>query len=351
MHSVEISRKEVDVTHSTTIHDVARRAGVGVGTVSRVLNDSPQVNPETRERVLQAIKELDYSPHFAARHMRTSNSRMIGLISDEIASTPFAVDIISGVQDYAWTQGRLLFIANTNGNLEIEKAVIRDMLRRRVEGVIYATMRHQEITLSDKLHKVPTVLLNCFAADYSLPSVVPNEVFGAWSAITTLIQHGHRRIGFINLSCNLPAVKRLEGYKQAMVENGLPYSSELVLEGEGNALSGYEHALTLMRLPESPTAIFCGNDRTAMGAYDALKEQGLRIPDDVSIIGFDNQEVIAAYLRPALTTIALPFYEMGQWAAEYLLSHASDADASPENPVQEKLLCPYIERQSVRMLG
>jgi len=348
MHSSKRNPKGAHVKRPVTIHDVARRANVGVGTVSRVLNNSPHVSQDARQRVLEAIDELDYTPHFAGRHMRTNKSHLIGLVSDEITTTPFAVNIINGVQNYAWSQSYLLFIANTDGNPEIEKAVIHDMLQRRVEGIIYATMRHQEIELPENLRKVPTVLLNCFCEDRSLPSVVPDEVFGAWEAITMLIRNGHRRIGFINLSHNLPSVKRLEGYKQALVENGIPFSADLVRGGEGNALSGYEHTLALMQLPEPPTAIFCGNDRTAMGAYDALKEQGFRIPDDVSIIGFDNQEVIAAFLRPPLTTMALPFYEMGQWAAEYLLNHASDSLS--DDPVQEMLPCAYIERQSVRAL-
>ncbi len=152
-------------------------------------------------------------------------------------------------------------------------------------------------------------------------------------------------MGFINLAPGFPAtVGRLAGYRQALEARGLPFEASLVRSGNGLASGGYQHTLDLMRAGRPPTAIFCGNDQTAMGAYEALKEVGLRIPEDVAVVGFDNQEIIAEGLRPPLSTVALPHYEMGRWAVNYLIEHAGSGEMPP---VQSVLDCAYAERQSV----
>lgn len=330
-----------------TIKQVANRAGVSFKTVSRVLNNDPNVANATRERVLRAIEELDYRPNLAARHMRTGRSQIIGFITDEIATTPFAVNIVKGAQHQAWLNDKMLLVMNTERDPEIEARAIRMMLERRVEGIIYATMYHRVVTPPDIIREVPTVLLDCYCEDRSLPSVVPDEVYGGCVATEVLIKNGHRRIAFVNVDFerHYPAAAgRLEGYRQTLEAHGIPFDEALVLYGNTMADQGYKHTLTLMNLPEPPTALFCGTDRTAMGAYDALKELGLCIPDDIAVIGFDNQELIAAYLRPALSTMALPHYEMGEWAVHQLMEHPQDP---LENPVQAKIACPYVERKSV----
>src|SRR3712207_6806181 len=155
--------------------------------------------------------------------------------------------------------------------------------------------------------EVPVVLLNCYSEDGTWASVVPDEVSGGRTATEVLLRKGHRRVGFINLGPGLPAtVGRLEGYERALEAQGLTFDDSLMTYGDGTASSGYQRAADLMRVSDPPTAIFCGNDPMAMGAYEALKERGLRIPEDVAVVGFDNQELIAAQLRPALSTIALP---------------------------------------------
>jgi LacI family transcriptional regulator len=331
----------------TTIKQVAHHAGVSFKTVSRVLNDDPKVAPATRERVQRAIAELGYRPNVAARHMRTGRSHIIGFITDEIATTPFAVNIIKGAQNQAWQHNRMLLVTNTERDPLIEERAIEMMLERRVDGIIYATMYHRVVTPPRIIREAPTVLLDCFVADRSLPSVVPDEVEGGRIATETLIARGHRRIGFLNVDFerHYPAAAgRLEGYRMALEAHGLPFDDTLVRCGNTMADQGYEHTRELMELPVPPTALFCGTDRTAMGAYDALKELGLRIPEDVAVVGFDNQELIATYLRPALTTIALPHYQMGAWAIQYLVEHPQ---AQPDNPVQEKVRCPLVERGSV----
>lgn len=188
-------------------------------------------------------------------------------------------------------------------------------------------------------------MLNCYSQDGSWTSVVPDEVSGGRTATEVLLRKGHRRVGLINLGPGIPAaVGRLEGYKQALDAHGLAFDSSLLRYGDGTADGGYRCATELMRVPDPPRAIFCGNDPMAMGAYQALKERGIRIPEDVAVVGFDNQELIAAHLRPALSTVALPHYEMGWWAVGHLIEQAEHGKATP---TRHAIGCPYIERDSV----
>lgn len=334
-----------DKSGNVTIQDIAARAGVGAGTVSRVLNDHPNVSDTTRARVLQAIEELNYRPNFSARQMRTGESHVIGFITDEIASTPFAVNVVKGAQMAAWEYGKLLFVVNSDRHPEIEHEAIERMLQRGVDSIIYASMFHRQAALPDAVYEVPTVLIDCFLPDQSLPSVVPDEFGAAYEATEILIRKGHTRIGLINLGGEArPAVEgRLAGYTAAMQAHGL-YTPALIMDGgdDGAGLHGYENAHRIMSLPEPPTALFCAQDRIAAQVYRALYELGLSIPGDVAIIGFDDHIDVATALLPPLSTMALPHYQMGQWAVEYLMQGAG----APLEPVQVKLPCPYIERKS-----
>lgn len=328
-----------------TIQDIARQANVGVGTVSRVLNHSPNVNPETQQRVQQLIADLGYRPNTAAVALRTRRTREIGFITDEIASTPFAVDVIRGAQDAAWEHNKLLVLINTNRNPQALLSAIETMLERQVEGVIYAAMYHQQVKLPATIHEVPTVLVDCFHEDQSLPSVVPDEVQGGRVATEALLKQGHRRIGFISNVDPIPAMfGRLEGHRQALAANDVDFEPDLITNVVTDAAQGYDGAMRLLLRPNRPTALFCFNDRVAMGAYDALRDLGLAVPRDVAVIGFDNQELIAAHLRPPLTTMQLPHYAMGRWAVSYLVEHTEGP--SVDAP-QLKLECPLVWRASV----
>jgi LacI family transcriptional regulator len=196
------------------------------------------------------------------------------------------------------------------------------------------------------------VLLDCFVEDASLASVVPDEADGGYQATTYLIEHGHRRIGYINHVEDIPAQRlRLQGYRSALEAHGIPFDAELVVERYSEPKGGYDGMMTLLNLPNPPSAVFCFNDRSAMGAYDAIRQRGLRIPQDIAVIGFDNQELIAANLYPGLTTMQLPHYEMGIWAVEYLLSEldaaGKDEAAAERSPPQVLLKCPLVVRDSV----
>ena len=329
----------------TTLKQVAEHAGVSFKTVSRVLNGDPNVSPDTRAKVQDSIKALDYRPNMAARSMRTGKSQIIGFITDEVATGPFAGNIIKGAQHEAWQHEKLLFVVNTESDPKIEQKAIAMMLERRVEGILYGTWYHREATPPAMLSEIPTVLVDCFVSDQSLPSVVPDEVRGGREATTALLEKGHRRIGFLNDGNPVPASKgRLMGYQQALANFGVAYDESLVVLGSGNASGGYDCALNLLQREDRPTAIFCFNDRMAMGAYDAIRKLGLRIPKDIAVIGFDNQEIIAAQLHPTLSSMQLPHYEMGQWAVRYLIDCADETGNL--QPIQHYIECPLIERQS-----
>jgi LacI family transcriptional regulator len=269
---------------------------------------------------------------------------VIGFLSDDIATTPFAVDIIRGAQNAALARGKVLLVMDTESNAQVEEQALKLMTGWQVEGVIYASAHHRVVHPVAALRAARAVLVDCFVEDRSLTAVVPDEVQGGRTATEALLASGRRRIGFINGPASFPAsLGRLEGYRQALAAAGVPFDPALVREGDWWQESGYAHTKALMSLPDPPTALFCGNDWMAMGAYDALKELGCGIPRDIAVIGFDNREAIAAHMRPALTTIALPYYEMGQWAVEMLLSQQGGED----EPVQAMLECPLVRRSSV----
>ncbi len=330
-----------------TMSDIARLAGVSRTTVSFVLNNhvsSASIPAETKDRVLKAAKRLSYRPNLAAKGLRTNRTHTIGFITDEIATTPHAVKIIKGAQDVALAHGKLLLIVNTGSDASVKETAIEMMLERQVEGIIYAAMYHQEVALPANMYEGFAVLIDCFSADRSLPSVVPDEIQGGRTATEILLKKGHRRIGFINNVDPIPAVSgRLEGYKQALKAYDVPFDENLVRLHVSDSRGGYRGTLELLQSREPPTAIFCFSDFMAMGAYDALRTQGLSIPGDVAVMGFDNQELIAAQLSPPLSTIQLPHYQMGKWAVEFLLEHTG----ASLPPVQHTIDCPYIERQSV----
>lgn len=333
--------------HRVTMKAVAKQAGVSQTTVSYVINGvtSANIPEETRQRVRDAIKELGYHPHAAAREMRTNRSHLIGFITDEIATTPFAGKIFKGAQDAAWASGKLILLSNTDNHADLEQTAVEAMLEHQVEGIIYAAMYHRLVDPPKALYEARSVLLNCFCADRSLPSVVSDEVGGGRMATEVLLRKGHRRIAFVNHIASDPGVVgRLEGYKQALAAYGIPFDEALVCVEIGQADGGYRCAMRLFQQPNRPTALFCYNDRMAMGAYDALRKLKLSIPEDVAVVGFDNQEIIAAHLHPSLTTLELPHYAMGKWAVEYLLAHIDEAYPLP--PVQQVIGCPLVERES-----
>jgi LacI family transcriptional regulator len=273
-------------------------------------------------------------------------SGVIGFITDEIVTTPYALKIFESVQDAAWKEGKTLLLSNTKNDPVVLAAALDMLVVRQAEGIIYATMYHHLVTPPELLWKIPSVLLDCFVTDRSLPSVVPDETGGGFKATSLLLEKGHRRVGFLNNQDPIPATTaRLQGYVAALTAHGIPFDPALMTSDSSDSDGGYRSTQTIMQLPNPPTALFCFNDRMAMGAYYALSKLGLSVPKDVAVMGFDNQEIIAAHLNPPLSTMELPHYEMGKWAFNYLLENLNQERAI--QPLQHKLECPYIERASI----
>ncbi|MCU1518021.1 MAG: LacI family transcriptional regulator [Pseudarthrobacter sp.] len=329
------------------IREVAKAAGVSVTTVSHALNDatSSRVNPQTQQHVRAVAKDLGYAPNRLASGLRNQRSQILGLVSDEITTTPFAGAMIRGAQDAAYERGYVLMVVNSGLDPELENREIRTLQQHQVDGIVYARMYHQGVSLPEELGALPTVLLDAATADRSISSVVPDEVAAAETAVEALIKAGHTRIGMLNNVDDIPATHgRLQGYRNALGRHGIAFNPDLVTVGVADTPPGREAAFELLQRPERPTGLFCFSDRVAMGAYQAAAALGLRIPEDLSVVGTDNLELIAAALWPGLTTVALPHYEMGRWAVTRLL----DDIENPGTPaVQQVLACPLIERGSV----
>lgn len=331
---------------TATMTDVATLAGVSRTTVSFVLNDRNRhhISEATRSKVLSAARELGYRPNATARALVSQRSGLFGLVT-EIVTAPYAVDIIKGAQRTSWDSGRFLLIApSENNSAELTSAVER-LLEQRVEGLLFAATWHRPVSIPEQARELPCVLVNCFDPDQDLPSILPDEISGGRRAAQALVSHGHRRIGHITLEPGIPAqLGRLRGFCDELAASGLRLDDALVAEGDGTAESGYLGAMRLLTDPEPPTALFCGNDRTAMGAYDAVRELGLDVPGDISVIGFDDQELISAHLRPGLTTVALPFDRMGTEGVNILSKLTAGSRTSDRQVLVD---CPLITRSSV----
>jgi len=330
----------------STMWEVAERAGVSQATVSLVLNNvqGNRVTDATRTRVLDAAHELEYRTNAFAKTLRSGESDMIGFISDEVASAPFAGKLLKGAQLLAWETGHIILGVDTFNNAQLEGTAIEMMLSYRVRGVVYASMYHRVVDIPRALASIPTVVVNARDRAGIAPSVFPDEELGGYTATRALLDAGHHRIAMINIQASdsdLPAgIGRLAGYRRALAEAGIPEDPRLLRYGTGVVEDGLTLTGELMAERDQPTAIFCGNDRTAWGAYRALEALGVTVPTDCSIVGFDNQDTIAPYLEPGLTTMELPYEQMARTALELLLSGSL-------GPSQNPIECSLITRGSV----
>jgi LacI family transcriptional regulator len=270
------------------------------------------------------------------------------VLSDEIATTPHAGKILLGAQDGALARGWSLLIFNTGRVRALENKDIKLLVQHEVDGVLYATMYHRQVTVPPALAQFALVLLDARSTDPTIPAVVPDEVAGARTATEALLAHGHRHIGFANNRDAIPATsRRLQGYRDALRNAGIRYNPRLVVDADPDAPGGYFATRELLKRGPRPTGIFCFNDRMAMGAYRAAAEAGLKIPDDLSIVGFDNQELIAEGLYPALSTVALPHYEMGLWAVKALIDLIEQPGRAQTGTFPVLMPCPLVPRASV----
>ncbi|MBM2622477.1 LacI family DNA-binding transcriptional regulator [Actinoplanes sp. LDG1-06] len=312
-----------------TLLQVAQRAGVSRSTASFVLagrHQDMRISEDARQRVLRAAQELDYRPNLMARSLRTKVTRTIALVSDTLASDPYAGRAINGSLAAAVAHGHLLFIGETEGDPVVEEKLISDFLDRQVDAFIYASMFTRYVRLPKQLKGRSVVLLNCLT-HRSRPAqhqVIPDELAAGWTAATTLLEAGHR--GGIHL-VGSPGEHVFAGRERlAGIREGL-HAADVRLAGTVECDwwpdSAYEAVSRALAEGLMPQALICLNDRIALGTYQALREAGLDIPDAVSVISFDDSE-LAAWLRPQLTSISLPHYQLGWQAVEKLLGPASD---------------------------
>ncbi|KFL32678.1 LacI family transcriptional regulator [Devosia riboflavina] len=347
--SVRSGKENGSNSRRVTMTDIAREAGCSQATVSFVINDAPgiRLSQETRQRVLETARRLGYGlpqVKVAVEAKRVRRAGRIGFIVDQLATSPEAVQAIEGLSQAAQGAGDLVFVSQSRNDPEIEAELIETFVEQGVSALVYMTIFTREVELPLALRNldVPVLLLNCYTTGQSYPAVVPSEIAGGQRATHHLITRGHRRIATITGEIWMEAAQdRLKGYRRALATADIPFDADLVFNGDWSASAGYEATRKILDLPEVPTAIFCQNDRMAIGCYEALKEAGYEIPRDMSVVGYDDEE-IARHLHPQLTTSVLPHRAMGQWIAEQL-ADGPDDDRYPLT----KLECPLVERASV----
>ena len=313
-----------------TIIDVAREANVSYSTVSRVVNNKSYVKPETRERVLQAMNQLGYQANLQARSLAGGRSNVIGLLVHGTISQ-YTGEIIRGIDD-ALTPARYELMLYTSHRRKIETgAYVNMMVRGMADGLLILSPRDPEKYVQSLRDRgFPYVLIDQKGIEDRDPSVTAANREGAYKAVRYLTDLGHRRIGFISGFADADVAKeRLAAYVQALADHNIPFDAQLVKEGDFLQPSGHTCGNELIDLPDPPTAIFASSDMMALGVMDAARARGLRIPEDLSLIGFDDIPVAAA-AHPGLTTVRQPLEDIGRTATEILLRAIENPDDPPE---------------------
>lgn len=302
-----------------SIKEIARLAGVSHSSVSRALRNSPLVNREKAARIRRIAEECGYRPSAAARSLVTRRSRTVGVVVTNIAD-PFVAGVVSGIEEWADRKGYSVFLANSNAEPKREVRVVQSFEEHRVDGIIVAASRVGALYMPMLARmRVPIVLLNNQHPSQYVHSVTIANAEGSRAAVGHLIELGHRRIAYLGDRQGYQSdTERFAGYRQAIEEAGLEFEPELVVHGDGKPEGARAPMEALLRLAERPTAVFCYNDLTALGALRAARDAGLTVPGDVSLAGFDDL-YISQYLDPPLTTVRQPMGEMGGLAMETLL--------------------------------
>jgi LacI family transcriptional regulator len=330
-----------------TIFDVAREAGVSYATVSRVINNKDHVKPDKRERVLHAMTRLGYVANQQARSLAGGRSRVIGLLVQGL-ETAYTGELVRGI-DLELEAAQYDLMLYTTHRRAKESAYVTTITRGMADGLLLILPRNPEAYLQSLLRRrFPYVLIDHQGIGEGGAAVGATNRAGGYTATRYLIELGHRRIGFITGAMDVGcAVDRLEGYRAALAEFGIPADPALVAAGNFARETGFAGARTLLDLPDPPTAIFASNDEMAFGVIDAARDRGLRIPGDLSIVGFDDIPP-AASVYPALTTVRQPLEQMGRVATQMLLRLISDEQIRPE---RAELPTELIVRESCRPLG
>ncbi|CNB37339.1 DNA-binding transcriptional regulator CytR [Yersinia ruckeri] len=302
-----------------TMKDVAEMAGVSTATVSRALMNPEKVSALTRHKVEQAVLAVGYSPHALSRNIKRNESRTILVIVPDI-SDPFFADIIQGIEQTAAQQGYLVLIGDCAQQTQQERTFVNLIITKQIDGMLLLGSNLPfDASKEEQRNLPPMVMANEFAPELELPTVHIDNLTAAFEAVHYLHQLGHTRIATIAGPETMPLSHyRLQGYVQALNRNGLAIDKEYILRGDFGYEAGAEAFAQLMSLPKPPTAIFCHNDVMAIGAIWQAKRMGLQIPEDVSLVGFDDLK-LSQYCDPPLTTVAQPRYQIGEQAMLLLL--------------------------------
>ena len=331
------------------MHDIAKRAKVSLGTVSHVINGSAVVREPLRQRVLEAVKALGYQPSQLARGLRRDYTNMIGMIIPDILN-PFFPALVRAAEDVAYAHGYRLVLCNSDNDPQKEASYLSELQSYLPAGLLIipavgSTMREAP---QRNGRTTPTVCIDRRPEGWTGDVVRVGNEEGAYQATMHLIDYGHRRIAVVTGPLQSTSAKaRLRGTRRAMKEMSVSLAPEWVVQGDFDRASGFEAGLRLLRPPVRPTAIFAGNDLMAMGVLLAIRELGLRCPEDVSVVGFDNLDTTEV-LQPPLTTVRQPVYDLGKQAAQLLLHRISGTNAGSREPAREVVLeTELIRRNSV----
>lgn len=300
-----------------TIYSVAEEAGVSISTVSKVINRTGNISERTRRNVLQVMDELNYHPSVVASALTGKQTKIIGLLIPDI-SNPFFAEVARSIEDRSYELGFHVMICNTDNDAQKEKKYLSLLTRQRIDGLIIASAFRNASLLENMVKQdVPVSLIASEIFNLPVNTVTVDDYKGAYLATSYLLSLQHRKIAIITEDAKSNQI-RLRAFKDVMKEEGIIVPRDYVVKTEATIQSGYESAKRLLRLPERPTAIFACNDLLAIGVMKVAKEEGLNIPEDLSIIGFDNT-VLSTTTTPMLTTIAQPMKQMGTRVVEMLV--------------------------------
>ncbi|MBK5502229.1 LacI family DNA-binding transcriptional regulator [Peribacillus sp. TH14] len=328
-----------------TIKDVAREAKVSISTVSRVLNMSGYTSEKTKEKVLNAVKKLDYKGSLLAAAMIKKQTLTLGLIIPDIKNI-FHSDLTRAVEDGANSHGFNIFLCNTDNNLQKEAEYIHLLIAKGVDGIIFSSPEVKDKNIKEvkeKFPELPIVILGSKFHTLTVNEILVDNFDGGYNATSHLLELGHKDIAFISGGIDsYSSIQRHKGYKFALNESGIPINDDFVIFDRFYIESGYKNALKLLQKSKRPTAIFAGSDSIAVGIYKAARELNIKIPEQLSIVGFDDSQY-AEILSPMLTTIHIPIKEMGQRAIEIIVKSIKEKQIFKETLV---LYPTFIERES-----
>ena len=334
-----------------TIRDIALKLNISVSTVSRAIRDMPEVKKETRRLVLEMAKALDYEPNKIAQGLRIKKTNTIGVIVPAV-TLHFFSSVISGIQETANKLGYNVMFCQSNESFETEKANIQTLLSSRVDGLLISLSRETNTVdhlMGMQRKNIPLVLFDRIFDSMQGSKVVVDDYEGAFNAVQYLLKTGCKRVAYLGGPKNLSISNhRLNGYKDALKESKIPFDPELVSHCEHMEEDAEQEANRVLDLKSPPDAIFCFNDHVAIKSMQVIKERGLKVPEDISLMGFSN-EPIAAFIEPSLTTVSQPSYEMGK-AATQLIVQQIESKEPLEKQEMKVLQTSLIIRNSTRKL-